>query len=107
MARPVYSESFVLQPLAAGSPNVGGIPLAGETLVIRDITLWEQTDLPGDALALFIEPAGMQIMDWAQGTDRDYHWEGRLVVPYGFSFEFHAYTGTWNIACSGYRLTAG
>jgi hypothetical protein len=107
VTRPVYSTLFVGDILAAGDPPVGFIPVEGQIAVIRDIELFDFDALPGDEVRLTLEPSGGAFKLWTVtgGGSQMIQWQGRIVVPYGFAFNFTADTGTWRILCSGYVLT--
>jgi hypothetical protein len=105
MSRPVYSTSFVLAELEPADPPLGFIPDVDQVVVVRDMELRSTAGLPGDELAFYIQPGSIPLLTYTVGTQSQFQWQGRIVIPYGFSFEFVSFTGTWAIACSGYLLT--
>jgi hypothetical protein len=88
---------------------MGGIPLSGQTLVVRDIEAWTSPGNFGAELRARTQPGGQIFLDINYVTALDKNnvqWKGRVVIPYGFFFDFSASGFTWYVTCSGYTLTA-
>jgi hypothetical protein len=113
MARPVYSTSFICTSLATSGVADGPLPEAGFVYIVRDIQVRTDESAAGNLLSFvmfeppFPGPPTVTLIQWnVPGPSvSDRHWEGRIVVPEGFSFFFLASTGSWDVSCCGYDLT--
>jgi hypothetical protein len=102
----IYSTLFVGEALSPSDPPAVATPEAGQLLVIRDVELLDYDAISGDSFIWRLEPSGIavNVIDLLDAGTFKYQWNGRLVIPYGFSTTFASLTGTWNCFVSGYLL---
>lgn len=79
----------------------------GFVFIVRDIDLLCVSEAIGDAAAL-IAPTLQGITYWrvtTAGFPVMFSWRGRQVYSEGEKVGFEVFQGSFNIMCSGYRLT--
>lgn len=106
MPRPIYSAQLFCAGALTGNHPVT-VP-AGQVYVLRDMDAWAETSHNGDEL--LVRGTNGNII-WAVLCDGTFagslkSWRGRQVIPQGTTFSVNAASGSWDIAISGYILTA-
>lgn len=107
-AQPVYSlRIFAHASLINAAGTVGPIVPAGFVYVVRDITVVRDSAGATDNLIIFNQVTGVMLNIVVASLDPGggFQWSGRQVYAAGEQVGFHAFVGTWGIACSGYQLT--
>lgn len=107
MARDVYSlRIFAHAGLVNSAGTVGPIVPAGLVYVVRDIDAIADSGGASDNLVVFNQVTGV-LLNWVNSAaplGGNFSWRGRQVYGPGEQVGFHAFVGTWGIACSGYQL---
>lgn len=105
MARPVYSALlYVHQGLTAGSYRVT-VP-ANQIYVLRDADVFEETNAAGSIMSMFGTNANQLWFNTTTASLRNFQWRGRQVIPPLNQFGVFVGSGTWDVAISGYILSA-
>lgn len=107
-AQPVYSlRIFGHAGLTNAAGTVGPLVPAGLVYVVRDITVSRDTTGSTDNLIVFNQTEGVLLNIVVGNLDpgNNFQWSGRQVYGPGEQVGFHAFVGTWAIACSGYQLS--
>lgn len=109
MASPLYSLRILAQ--AALTPAVGRVgPTvpAGLVYVVRDIDVRCDSASSGDTLVVFNQVGGFLrvfVHDPAiNGFSQE--WRGRQVFAEGETVQVESFQGSWDVAISGYGLSA-
>jgi hypothetical protein len=107
MAPPIYSERFVSES-GAGTGIYGPTVPVGQVFIVRDVDLFEET-AAGGVFAYLANQTGGVLWAFQAGTTiatRYAGWRGRQVFAEGELVQVHVVNGLWDIAVSGYMLSA-
>jgi hypothetical protein len=105
---PVYSlRIFAHGGLTNAGGTVGPVVPNGLLYVVRDITVQRGSSGASDNLIVFNQVTGVLLNIVVGDLDAGggFQWQGRQVYNTGEQVGFHAFVGTWAVACSGYQLT--
>ena len=107
MAKLYSLPIFTSSGLTLGAGTVGPVVPAGLVYVVRDLDVFCDSAGASDNLIMFNQVGGvmLNIIKASLAADGSYAWRGRQVYSAGEQVAFHAFVGTWAIACSGYQLT--
>jgi hypothetical protein len=108
VAQPVYSlRIFAHGALTPAGGQVGPIVPNGFVYVVRDITIQRDSSGATDNLIVFNQVLGVLLNVVVGDLDAGggFQWTGHQVYNEGEQVAFHAFVGTWGVACSGYQLT--
>ena len=108
MTRVVYSQRlFAVQALTSTPGIVGPVVPAGVIWVLRDLDIVVEAGTSGNNMAVLNQVGGLLVF-LSVGTATpgpNYAWRGRQIYAQGEQIGFHVFSGTWDIAASGYQLT--
>lgn len=108
MARVVYSQRlFAVQALTNAAGVVGPVVPAGVIWVLRDLDIVVEAGATGNNMGVKNQVGGL-LAFFSVGTATpgpNFAWRGRQIYAVGEQIGFEVFSGTWDIAASGYQLT--
>jgi hypothetical protein len=103
---PAYSKRFLT--IAYTATSASAVVPAGKVWVIKNVAAFDAGANAADAVAFAV--AGLNYAYWTgavSGAGRSQSWNGMLVARAGETISLSSSgTGGWNVAVSGYELTA-
>ena len=105
---PYSSQLYAVAGLAPAGGLSGPVVLAGFVYVLKDVQVVNRN--PGGSSALEVFNAAGGFLAYVDSTVCDHngawHWSGMQVFNAGQRVGFQVAAGAWDVAASGYKLTA-